>query len=172
MKNFYALLLTLSLVLVACEGPQGIPGPPGPPGQDSDIYAAESFETPFISFNSNNGFSATLEINPPFPADYAVFVYRLAFDQMGPNSPDVWQLLPQPIIFDDGSDLFYNYDYTQFDIAIFLESSSSLVGLDPIWTEDQIFRIVAIPTIDVGNLDLTDINSVMEHYEIDSFLAL
>ncbi|MEM1001639.1 MAG: collagen-like protein [Bacteroidota bacterium] len=169
MRYFTSFLFVLSLLFVSCEGDPGPPGPQGPPGQDGDIFAAESFETPFIDFNQNNDFSALLEIDPPFPQDYAVFVYRLAIDQMVTNGPDIWQLLPQPIIFGDGSDLFYNYDHSQFDVFIFLESSSSLIGLDPIFTEGQIFRIVAIPTIDVGSVDVSNLNSVMQTYGIEAF---
>jgi hypothetical protein len=56
---------------------------------------------------------------------------------------DIWRLMPQTRILDQGL-LQYNYDYTFFDVSIFLESDFDLSTLQPGDTDDQVFRIAVL----------------------------
>lgn len=84
------------------------------------------------------------------------------------NGQDVWRLLPQTVPFND-DDLVYNYDFTQQDVRFFLDGTTDLNTLDDFWTLNQIFRVVVVPADNVGRSDYSDINAVIEAYDIESF---
>ncbi|RNC87075.1 MAG: hypothetical protein ED556_06530 [Winogradskyella sp.] len=164
MKRILTLITVFGLLFTACEGPQGPPGFDGFDGQDGAIIASSAFEI-VVDFNAANNFEF---IEPygfdVFPTDVTL-VYIL-WDTI--NGQDVWRLMPQTIIFQDGNDLVYNFDFTQLDVRFFLEGSD-LDNLDDVWTQDQVFRVVVVPADNVGRVDYSDINNVMELYNIDSF---
>jgi len=79
---------------------------------------------------------------------------------------DIWRLMPQTRIIDQGL-LQYNYDYTFFDVNIFLESDFDLSLLSVGDTDNQVFRIAILPAESTtGKLDTSNINSVMSHLGI------
>ena len=84
------------------------------------------------------------------------------------NGQDVWRLVPQTVIFDDGNDLVYNFDFTQDDVRFFLEGSD-LDNLDSVYTQNQVFRVVVVPADNVGRINYSDIDTVIELYNIESF---
>jgi hypothetical protein len=93
-----------------------------------------------------------------------VLVY-LSFDQTEDNNGDpveVWRLLPQTRILDQGI-LQYNYDYTFFDVNIFLEADFDLGTLPAGDTDNQFFRIAILPAefVQTAKLDKSNIASVM-----------
>ncbi|MGJ8550369.1 hypothetical protein [Winogradskyella wichelsiae] len=98
-----------------------------------------------------------------------VLVYRLW--DVTDNGLDVWRLLPQTIFFDDGSDLVYNYDFTQKDVIVSLDSSSNLNNLGAEWTQNQIFRVIIVPASELDNIDTSDFNSVINTTNIDTFIT-
>ena len=61
------------------------------------------------------------------------------------NGTDVWRIMPQTYYFDNGAELDYNFDFTRFDVRIFLESNFNLNGFPPAWIQNQTFRIVVVP---------------------------
>ncbi|HAI44493.1 MAG TPA: hypothetical protein DCM40_43530, partial [Maribacter sp.] len=75
-----------------------------------------------------------------------VLVYMLwdVTEDSNGESVDIWRLMPQTRILDQGL-LQYNYDYTFFDVSIFLESDFDLSTLQPGDTDDQVFRIAILP---------------------------
>jgi hypothetical protein len=129
MRYFTFLSIALSLVLLSCEGPQGIPGPPGLPGQDGGLIVSSSFEI-VVDFNAANGY----EFIEPYgfevlPTDVTL-VYILWEEDI---NFDIWRLCPQNVFFNDGI-LTYNFDFTQTDVRFFLDGTVNLDFLDPVWT--------------------------------------
>lgn len=170
--------IVLAALTVSCEGPQGPPGPPGfdglngVDGQDGINILGKVLEIEG-SFTAENEYSIFFE----FPQTVEVFesdvvlVYILweqVDDPDGGDPIDVWRLLPQTRILDQGL-LQYNYDHTFLDVNIFLESDFDLGTLLPGDTDDQIFRIAVVPA-EFGSdasIDLTNLDSVMNAMKFD-----
>ncbi|GGI57824.1 hypothetical protein [Winogradskyella haliclonae] len=131
--------------------------------QNND-FVSSAFEI-VVDFNAANNYEF---IEPygfnVFPSDVTL-VYIL-WDTI--NGQDVWRLVPQTVIFDNGDDLVYNFDFTQDDVRFFLEGSD-LDNVDDIWTQNQVFRVVVVPADNVGRVDNSDINVVMQRHGITSF---
>ena len=156
----------LSLVIVAflfaCEGPQG---PPGFDGQDGGLIVSSAFEIA-IDFTAENNY----EFIEPYGFDlfpYDMTLVYILWDT--DNGQDIWRLLPQSTTFEDNTSLTYNFDFTQNDVRFFLEGDTNFSTLDPVWTNNQIFRVVVIPADNVGRVDYSDINNVIELLDIKSF---
>ncbi len=110
------------------------------------------------SFNSNNNYSRLVVFDPPLYSSDSVLVYHL-YDTV--NGQDVWKLMPQTYYFNDGGELNFNFDYTRFDVKIFLSANFSLTTLEPSWTQSQTFRIVIIPDGFAKTVNKNNIDSVM-----------
>ena len=161
MKRILSFITVFTLLLTACEGD---PGPQGPPGRDGAIIASSAFEIQ-LDFTAANNYSFVEPYGfEVLPTDVTLVYMSWEVD----NGQDVWRLLPQSVVFDDGNDLVYNFDFTQNDVRFFLEGSD-LDALGPEWTQAQVFRVVVIPADNVGRLDITDLNAVMEAYDITTF---
>ncbi|WP_405350418.1 dihydrolipoamide dehydrogenase [Nonlabens sp. Asnod3-H03] len=158
-----ALLFTLAVVLISCEGPQG---PPGFDGLDGSDFVAQSYER----VRSITAPDYNILINHPndivvFETD-VILVYK-SFGQITASDglpTDVWRLLPQTVYTDFG-EFQYNYDYTFDDVEIFLDGplSTDFNLLDTEYTDNQIFRIIILPAELASNplIDITDYDSVM-----------
>ena len=179
--NKIKLLLGIALaaLTISCEGPAGPPGPAGFDGLDGlegqdgvnilgqalEIEGTFSFDNDYRIFFE---FPQTVEV---FESDI-VLVYILweqVDDPNGGDPIDVWRLLPQTRILDQGL-LQYNFDHTFLDVSIFLESDFDLGTLLPGDTDNQIFRIAVVPA-EFGtdpSIDLTNLDSVMEAMNRDN----
>jgi hypothetical protein len=119
------------------------------------------------SFNAGNNFSTFVDLGTPIYSSDMILVYHL-YDVV--NGADVWRVMPQTYYFSDGGELDYNFDFTRFDVSIFLDANFPLINLSSIWTQNQTFRIVIIPgylsnrTMQQVNFD--DYNAVVEAYGI------
>ena len=179
MKKIKLLLgIVLAALTIGCEGPPGPPGPPGFDGldglngQDGVNIIGTVLEVEG-TFSADNGYSIFFE----FPQTVEVFesdlvlVYLLweqVDDPNGGDPLDVWRLMPQTRILDQGL-LQYNYDHTFLDVNIFLESDFDLSTLLPGDTDNQIFRIAVVPA-EFGtdsSVDVTNLNSVMDAMKFD-----
>jgi hypothetical protein len=158
MKKLVLLFSAIGMIaLQSCEGPAGPPGPPGLPGQGG--FEAEVFEVT-RTFSQGNNFSSLIPLNPPIFASDVVLVYLLW--DVDVNTP-IWRLMPQTVQLDEG-DLIYNFDFTRFDVSLFLSSADfPLTILGPQWTNNQTFRIVLIPGFFGSNLrvNYNDYEAVM-----------
>ncbi|WP_188363134.1 hypothetical protein [Flavobacterium orientale] len=136
MKRITLILTVIGMItLQSCEGPQGIPG------RDGYSVEAEVFEVT-RNFSASNNYSSLIPLNPPILDSDVVLVYLL-WDVDG-NTP-IWRLMPQTVQLIEG-DLQYNYDFTRFDVNLFLDSADfNLDILGPQWTQNQTFRIVLVP---------------------------
>lgn len=164
MRKLTFLLFSLTFLLTACEGDPGPPGPRGFPGQDGEIIASSAFEI-VLDFNAANNYSF---IEPygfnVLPTDVTLVYISWEVD----NGEDIWRLLPQTEYFEDGT-LVYNYDFTQNDVRFFLDGTTDFSLLDPAYTDAQVFRVVVVPADNVGRVNLSDLNAVMDFYGITEF---
>jgi hypothetical protein len=173
MKKIFTLLFMSVFALTSCssDGPQGPPGPPGPPGEpgeggfigsvidvEGDFTAGNNYEL-FLDFDG-----AGLEV---FETD-AVLVYR-KIGEDGTTTDglpiEVFRMLPQTHFLDGGT-LQYNFDFTFFDIFIYLDGTVDFETLDSQYTQDQVFRIVVVPAEFAETMDTSNINSVLKSLDI------
>ena len=100
------------------------------------------FETQ-VSFNNGNDYQVLVDI----PSNIVVFESDvvLAFVLTAvENGVDIWEPLPQTLFL--GNDiLLYGYDYTVSDVNLFLDGTVNFAALDPVFTQDVIYRIAVIP---------------------------
>jgi len=159
-KIFYVFTMISLIVLASCTGPEG---PPGAPGQNGVSVEAEVFEVT-RNFNVSNDFSSLIPLNPPIFASDVVLTYVLWEVN---NGTPIWRLMPQTVQLDEG-DLIYNYDFTRFDVNIFLSSADfPLSILGPQWTQNQTFRIVLVPGFFANaKLDYSNYDQVMNLLEL------
>lgn len=156
MKKILALIFSVSVFFISCEGDQG---PPGPPGLDGGLIVGQMFERT-VDFTPGNDFEVLIDI----PAQIEVLdtdivlVYTLIEID---NGVDVWEPLPQTFFFEDGI-LLYSFDYTQQDVNLFLDGTVILDDLSADLTQDITFRMIVIPADDAENINLNNMESLME----------
>jgi hypothetical protein len=163
MRTFTHMLIILALaLLISCRGEQGPPGPPGEDGFDGTSLLGSVFEIegdfiPENEFSLYFEFPNTLEV---YESD-VVLVYLLW--EVTDDDLDVWRLLPQTIILDEGI-LQYNFDYTYVDVRIFLDGNIDFNTLLPAEALGQVFRIVVLPADFAKNtaIDINDYNAMMK----------
>lgn len=170
MKKVSLLLALLTTVFfMSCEGPVGPPGPPGFDGLDGldginilgqviEIEGTFDFNNDYTLFYE---FPNTVEV---FESDL-VLVYVL-WDVDG--DVDIWRLMPQTVILNEGL-LQYNYDHTFFDVSIFLDADFNLSLLDPVYTDNQVFRIAVVPAefAQGSRFDRSNIEQVMNLLNVE-----
>ena len=164
MKRLLSVFSVFTLLFMACEGPQGPPGFDGFDGANGSIIASSAFEI-VVDFNAANNYEFIEAYGfEVFPSDVTL-VYIL-WDTI--NGQDVWRLMPQTVVFSDGS-LVYNFDFTQDDVRFFLDGTTDFNTLDDVWTQNQVFRVVVVPADNVDGIDINNINAVMNINNIQSF---
>lgn len=160
----------LSLFIISCEGPAGPPGFDGFDGLDgldgedgiNILGQVLDIEGDFVAedYTIFYEFPQTLEV---FESDVVLIYILWEQTEDGNGDPvDVWRLLPQTRFVDQGL-LQYNYDFTFFDVTIYLEADFDRSTLLPVDTDNQIFRIAVLPAeFAAGSrLDRSNIASVM-----------
>lgn len=163
MKKLMSLLVIA--LFFACEGPEG---PPGIPGQDGGLIVASAFEIE-IDFTAANNY----EYIEPYGFGLYPFDMTLVYILWeNDNGTDIWRLLPQTTTFTDDTTLIYNYDFTQDDVRFFLDGTTDFSTLDTSWTQNQIFRVVVVPADNVDAFNHSDLNTVMQAYNINGFVKL
>ncbi|WP_338645733.1 hypothetical protein V5J73_10640 [Flavobacterium sp. KS-LB2] len=129
---------------------------------DNDTIS-EVFEVT-TSFNSNNNYTTLVTFNPPIYSSDVVLVYHL-YDTV--NGEDIWKLMPQTYYFSDGGELDFNFDYTRYNVNIFLSANFSLNTLPSSWTQNQTFRIAVIPANFAATVNKNNIDAVMSALKVD-----
>lgn len=171
MKRILSFISVFALLFMACEGPQGPPGFDGFDGRDG------------IDGQDGVGVPPAYEIILDFiPEDNYEWIEPYGFEVLPTevtlvyirwetleDGTEVWRQLPQNFIFDDGSILTYNFDFTQTDVRFFLDGNANFDTLDSSFTLEQVFRVVVVPATNVGRTDLSDLNNVMTIYGIEEF---
>ena len=165
MKRLLSLFTVFALLLTACEGPEGPPGFDGLDGLDGEIIASSAFEIE-VDFNAANNFEYVEAYGfEVLPSDVTLVYILWDTD----NGQDIWRLMPQTVYFDDGSNLVYNFDFTQDDVRFFLDGTTDFTTLDDVWTQGQVFRVVVVPADNIDGVDVSDINAVLSLNNIQSF---
>lgn len=174
MKTFSTFLVILiSLTTLSCEGPAGPPGFDGRDGLDGadgvnilgSVYDIVGDFTPGNDYSLFSVFSEDAPGLEVFETDVVlVYIRWEAVDDPNGGAPiDVWRLLPQTRLLDQGI-LQYNYDHTFLDVSIFLESDFDLATLSPGDTDNQIFRIAILPADGLGGkVDVSNMQSVLDY---------
>lgn len=163
-KISFIIILLASVLIQSCEGPVG------PPGEDGTSLIGTVFEMEGDFKASNN-----YELFFDFPQNFEIYntdvalVYILwEVATVNGNQTDVWRLLPQTVILDDGI-LQYNFDYTVNDVRIFLEGTTNFNNLLPAETDNQIFRIAVLPADFVASkksAEISDLSILMNSPEL------
>lgn len=116
------------------------------------------------SFNTTNNFSKLTTFATPIYSSDIVLVYHL-YDVV--NGNDVWRLMPQDYYIAGSGDLYYNFDFTKFDVNIFLDATFPLNTLSAVWTQNQTFRIVIVPASFATSVNTSNYSSVMAALKIN-----
>jgi len=166
-------------ISMSCTGPQGPPGFDGLDGRDGlDGLDGVNILGQVVEIEGTFSLANDYSIFFEFPQDVEVFesdlvLVYLLFEQVddtqGGDPIDVWRLLPQTRIIDQGL-LQYNYDHTFLDVNIFLESDFDLSTLPAGDTDNQIFRIAVVPA-DFGtsaDIDVSNFNEVIDALKVDT----
>lgn len=176
MRRLLYLFTILSFSLVSCsgdEGPVGPPGPQGPPGADGLIGTV--FDLPPIDFNETDNYSAVFDYADftdveVFESDVVLVYLRVGTDgEAGGEPVYLWRLLPQTYYVDGGT-MQYNYDYSFFDVNIFLDGDVALSSLGSAFLDDQVFRVAIVPADFAQNtgVNVEDYNAVMSAMNVDT----
>jgi hypothetical protein len=150
------LVLVTALILVSCEGPVG---PTGPAGTDGVNIVGEVFEIEG-DFNQAGNFGVSGDYGFDILESDKVLIYRLAgLDQDG---NDIWKLIPE-VVFHSNGIFTYDYDFTFYDYAIYMNGEFDLNTLEAAYTDSQIFRVLIVPAdrIDV-RMDYSNHEAVLE----------
>ena len=178
MKRILSLFTLLALLLTACEGDPGPIGPQGPPGFDginADEYAAQSYEINIdFQYFSDTGLQEAL-INLPYDLldSDVVLVYRLeAIVEIDGIPTEAWSALPQNFFLEDSNIIQYIFNHTFADVELLIDGNFDLSTLSSEFTQNQRFRIVILPADAITGLNLSNLDNVMETFNIDSFTSL
>lgn len=165
----------LVLLAVACEGPAGPPGFDGLDGLDGldgqDGIQGQVVEVEGINFEYNatdNIFSTLITFSDVtdfevFESD-AVLIYRFdgTVDLNDGSTADAWSQIPQSFFLPEGT-IQYVAAHTFVDAELFIDGNFDLSTLDTGFTDDQIFRIVFVPSVfaNASKMDTSNLESVM-----------
>lgn len=175
MKSLITILgLGILLTFSACfidgdegpQGPRGFDGAQGEPGEEAFVFDFEG-----VSFTGPD-----YEVIIPYAAGFTAletdvtFVYFLWGEDEADNGElvEVWRALPQTLITEDGI-LQYNYDFSIFDVKLFLDANFPLDLLTAIDTDDWVVRIVVAPGKywSGGRKEYPSYEEVMSWYGLD-----
>ncbi|MGB8706118.1 MAG: collagen-like protein [Gillisia sp.] len=173
MKKILALFVMSSLVLTSCSsdgpvGPEGPPGPQGPAGTTGTVIDVTG------EFTSDNNYELSVDFNEQgvevFESDAVLVYLKTGEDGTAGGSPvEVWRQLPQTY-YVNGGQLQYNFDYTFFDVLIFLDGTVDFGSLDSSYTDNQVMRIVIVPAdfAQTSGVDVSSMKAVMNALNVKS----
>lgn len=173
MKKLFTLLFCSAFILTSCSddgpaGPQGPQGPAGPPGDDGLIGTVIDLEG---SFTAANNYELFLDFNDEgvevFETDVVLVYLKVGEDGTAGGAPvEVFRMLPQTYFLEGGA-LQYNFDFTFFDVLIFLDGTIDFATLDASYTQNQVLRIVVVPaSFAASGVDLSNMNAVMKSLDL------
>ncbi|HCX22340.1 MAG TPA: hypothetical protein DHN29_10515 [Cytophagales bacterium] len=167
---FTSIIFASLLVFVSCTetyvgpaGPQGPQGPQGPAGSDGEN--AYVFEWSEVTFSAANNYEVILPYPDSFDglASDVALVYFLwhTYETNDGELVEVWRQIPQTILTDDGA-LQYNYDFSMYDVRLFMDAEFPLDILGAIDTDNWIVRVVVVPGdfFNSGRINTADYDEV------------
>lgn len=182
MNKFSTILgAVIVFVFAACEGPQGPPGfdgldgldgAPGAPGIQGQVVEVEGIDfgydaqanlfSTLITFSDVTNFEV-------FESD-AVLVYRHdgVIELSDGSTADAWTQIPQNYFLNEGT-IQYVFAHTFVDVELFIDGNFDLSTLSTDFTDNQLFRIVFIPSeyAQSADFDASNIESVMSKLQIN-----
>ena len=171
-KYLHYIGLILLIFAVSCTEYNGEPGPPGPRGpvgpQGPEGAPGETgyvFEYTDIFFVGPD-YEVFLEFPLDFetlPSDVALVYLLWQVDEVDGEVIEIWRPLPQQVFTQDGL-LQYNFDFSLYDVRLFLDSEFPLDWLTAIDTDDWIARVVVVPGDfwASGRVDFNDYEEVQD----------
>ena len=182
MNKFSTILgAVIVFVFAACEGPQGPPGfdgldgldgAPGAPGIQGQVVEVEGVDFGYDA--EANLFSTLITLSDVtnfevFESD-AVLVYRHdgVIDLSDGSTADAWTQIPQNYFLPGGT-IQYVFSHTFVDLELFIDGNFDLSTLSTDFTDNQLFRIVFIPSeyAQSPDFDASSIDSVMSKLQIN-----
>ena len=161
MKAFTRMLLLMTVVLFSACNDEG-----------DDYYSYDLLGTVFETtgtFSSSNDYTLYFEFPSSFEVyDGDVVMVYILWEQTS-SGDDVWRPLPQSVFLTDGS-FQYNFDYTLYDVQIYVEANFDRSELASADLQNQTFRIAVIPAdlYKSGTVDIRDYNAVMKASRLSS----
>jgi hypothetical protein len=143
MKKISLVLILMGLLIASCEGPSGPPGPQGPSGVSGTNILGQTYEYT-ASFTTANNFSYLINLPVTIYNSDVILAY-IQWDLASSGNP-IWRPLPQTIMFNNGDQLIYQYDFTKNSIQLFLDSNFNLNTLESSFATNQKFRFVVVPS--------------------------
>jgi len=169
-KLLIPFIFAAAVLFQSCTGPRG---PEGPAGLEGPI--GQTFEIENVNFNSGNDWQLrrTFSSVNVGVADSDVVLVYILWDVADGGAP-IWRLMPQAIDMPRG--IVYNFDFTPADFTIFIDAPASvnLSSLASTVTQNQTFRIVALPSdwsdakmSAQEQVDYSDYNAVKARFHLD-----
>ena len=170
----------IAIFFISCEGPAGPPGFDGLDGLDgldgADGIQGQVFEVENVDFNYDAGgdiYSYIITFSDftsfeVFESD-AVLVYRFdgTVEYDDNTTADAWSLIPQNFFLPEGT-IQYTNAHNFIDVEIFIDGNFDLSNLDPAFTNDQLFRIVILPSeFAQSKLDKSNLKAVMNSVGVE-----
>ncbi len=179
MRRFNTIIGALVIMFtVSCEGPQGPPGFDGLPGEPGlDGIQGQVVEVEGVNFDydvNGNIWSTLITFNDVtdfevFESD-AVLIYRFdgLIDLNDGSTADAWSQIPQSFFLPEGT-IQYVAAHTFLDVELFIDGNFDLSAIDTAFTDNQLFRIVIVPSefANSSKVDLSNIQNVMSALGID-----
>ncbi len=171
MKKIITLLFVSAVVLTSCSsngpvGPEGPQGPQGPAGANSTVIDVTG------DFTAANNYELSVNFNDQGVEVYesdAILVYlKTGEDGTAGGSPvEVWRQLPQTY-YVNGGELQYNFDYTFFDVLVFLDGTVDFGSLDASYTNNQVIRVIVVPAdfAQTTGVDVSNMNAVLNALDV------
>lgn len=173
MRKFLPILTLAfaSLLIYSCDN-----------NDDVIVDNTQQYEYPAVkdftgNLNSSNNYTLSVPIG--IPVTDVVLVYRNVGSGTGANA--VWQLIPKTYYLDDNiafpadRELDYNFDFTTVDVEItskanFNQATQMTAAETNAYLNNQMFRVVIIPTVagkNANTVDYNDYNAVIKYYNLN-----
>lgn len=128
---------------VGPAGPRGATGPQGEPGEESYVFEYEN-----VSFTGPD-YTVVLPIADDFgfvslDSDVTLVYFLWETDEVDGEIVEVWRPIPQNILTPDGL-IQYNFDWTIYDVKLFMDAEFPLDLLTAMDTDDWVVRVVVVP---------------------------
>jgi hypothetical protein len=167
-KQFTYLFSLFILFLASCEDDVDSPNDTG------EDFIGTTFEF-YGDFNQDNNFQLIFDFQSAgfLPYDSDVILAYILWESNEGN--DYWRSLPQPVYLEDGRSFTYNFDFGSnisegriLDMSVFIDGFADFNSLPPAFTENQTFRIVAVPSdfLNAADINPSDIESILNSGKI------
>ncbi|WP_370898662.1 hypothetical protein [Chryseobacterium gossypii] len=136
---------------------------------DHDTFSVAYDITPTFSKVNSNLYEYNDAFNTPLEQSDVVLVY-LQTGLTNNNSP-IWKLLPYTYYVNNpnNDEVDYAFDFSRYDIAINVNSTSTLnLDTNSTYYTNKRFRVIIVPaSTGTSKMNYSDYNSVIKFYNID-----